>query len=231
MLCTTAINTSDRSNSAFVCWLQFKNKLIVLFITIFGTLPFPMLLRPCTRRALVGQLRGWWVTWRVTWRPRAAARPACAARRSVGRRRRSRGTRTACASSSTTTTRRRWRRRRTSAWSTRRRRHTSWRCGSWCPPTADGIGARRSTDTATPASPTACTSSVSHARRLHTTDHHHFFAQWYSSMEYAHLHRYNFRRAGQQGPTRTLTAALKRVIKRLLGTHSITQVKYYKREN
>jgi len=31
-------------------------------------------------------------------------------------------------------------------------------------------------------------------------------------------------RAGQQGPTRTLTAALKRVIKQLLGTYSITQV-------
>jgi len=31
-----------------------------------------------------------------------------------------------------------------------------------------------------------------------------------------HLHRYNFRRAGQQGPTRKLTAALKRAIK--LGT-------------
>jgi len=27
--------------------------------------------------------------------------------------------------------------------------------------------------------------------------------------QYAHLHRYNFRRAGQQGPTRKLTAALK----------------------
>jgi len=37
---------------------------------------------------------------------------------------------------------------------------------------------------------------------------------------------------GQQGPTRTLTAAIKRVIKKqLLGTKSITQVKYYKREN
>ena len=35
------------------------------------------------------------------------------------------------------------------------------------------------------------------------------------------------RRAGQQGPTRTLTAALKRVIKQLLGTNSIKQVKYY----
>ena len=31
--------------------------------------------------------------------------------------------------------------------------------------------------------------------------------------------------------TRTLTAALKRVIKQLLGTYSMTQVKYYKREN
>jgi len=49
--------------------------------------------------------------------------------------------------------------------------------------------------------------------------------------QYAHLRRYNFRRAGQQGPTRTLTAALKRVIKQLLGTYSITQVKYYKWDN
>jgi len=38
----------------------------------------------------------------------------------------------------------------------------------------------------------------------------------------------HFRRAGQRGPTRTLTAALKRVIKQLLGTYSIEQVKYYK---
>ena len=37
--------------------------------------------------------------------------------------------------------------------------------------------------------------------------------------------------AGQQRPTRTLTAALKRVIKQLQGTYSITQVKYYKRES
>ena len=36
------------------------------------------------------------------------------------------------------------------------------------------------------------------------------------------------RTAGQQGPTRTLTAALKRVIKQLLGTYSTTRVKYYK---
>ena len=40
-----------------------------------------------------------------------------------------------------------------------------------------------------------------------------------------------FRRVGQQGPTRTLTAALKRVIKQLLGTRSRTQVNYYKQEN
>ena len=33
------------------------------------------------------------------------------------------------------------------------------------------------------------------------------------------------RRAGPQGPTRTLTAALKRLMKQLLGTYSITQVK------
>ena len=34
-----------------------------------------------------------------------------------------------------------------------------------------------------------------------------------------------FRREGQQGPTITLTAALKRVIKQLLGTYSITQTR------
>jgi len=48
--------------------------------------------------------------------------------------------------------------------------------------------------------------------------------------QYAHLHRHNFRRAGQQGPTRTLTAALKRAIKQLLCKYSITQVNRYKRE-
>ena len=37
-----------------------------------------------------------------------------------------------------------------------------------------------------------------------------------------------FRRAGQQGPTRTLTAVLTRLIKQLLGTYSTSQVKYYK---
>ena len=36
------------------------------------------------------------------------------------------------------------------------------------------------------------------------------------------------RRAGQQGPTRTLTADLKRLVKQLMGTYFITQVKYYK---
>ena len=35
-------------------------------------------------------------------------------------------------------------------------------------------------------------------------------------------------RAGQQGPTRTLTAALETFNKTVTGTYSITQVKYYK---
>jgi len=35
-----------------------------------------------------------------------------------------------------------------------------------------------------------------------------------------------FRRAEQQGPTRTLTAAPKRLIKQLLGIYSTAQVKY-----
>ena len=38
------------------------------------------------------------------------------------------------------------------------------------------------------------------------TDHHHFICP--IIQQYAHLHRYSFGRAGQQGPTRTLTAAL-----------------------
>ena len=59
--------------------------------------------------------------------------------------------------------------------------------------------------------------------------YHHFICP--IIQQYAHLHRYNFRRAGQQGPTRILTAALERVIKQLLGTYFITQVKYYKQEN
>ena len=58
--------------------------------------------------------------------------------------------------------------------------------------------------------------------------HHHFICP--IIQQYAHLHRYNFRRAGQQGPTRTLKTAVKSVIKQLLGTYSITHVKYYKRE-
>jgi len=40
------------------------------------------------------------------------------------------------------------------------------------------------------------------------------------------LRSIQLRRAEQQGPTGTLTAAPKRLIKQLLGTHSITQVKY-----
>jgi len=38
------------------------------------------------------------------------------------------------------------------------------------------------------------------------------------------------RRAGPQGPTRTITAAFKRLIKQLLGTYSTIQVKYYKQK-
>ena len=38
------------------------------------------------------------------------------------------------------------------------------------------------------------------------------------------------RTAGPQGPTTTLTAALKRLIKQLLGTYFTIQVKYYKRK-
>ena len=59
--------------------------------------------------------------------------------------------------------------------------------------------------------------------------HHHFICP--IIQVHAHLRKYDSRRAGQQGPTKTLTAALKRVIKQLLGTYPITQVKYYKREN
>jgi len=49
----------------------------------------------------------------------------------------------------------------------------------------------------------------------HRHHHHHFICP--IIQQYAHLHRYNVRRAGQQGPTRTLTAALKRVIKTVTG--------------
>ena len=49
-----------------------------------------------------------------------------------------------------------------------------------------------------------------------TNRHHHFICL--IMQQYAHLHRYYFRRAGQQGPTRTPTAALKRAIKQLLGS-------------
>ena len=41
--------------------------------------------------------------------------------------------------------------------------------------------------------------------------HHHFICP--IIQQYVHLHEYNFRRAGQQGPIRTLTAALKHSIK------------------
>jgi len=52
--------------------------------------------------------------------------------------------------------------------------------------------------------------------------HHHFICPIVCTSTSIQL-----RRAGQQGPTRTLTAALKRVMKQLLGTYSTTLVKYY----
>jgi len=70
----------------------------------------------------------------------------------------------------------------------------------------------------------------SHVHVAISGNHHHHQFICPIIQQNAHLHRYNFRRAGQQGPTRTLTAALRRVIKQLLGTYSITQVKYYKPE-
>jgi len=54
--------------------------------------------------------------------------------------------------------------------------------------------------------------SVSIVHRHHHHHHHHLFI-FSIIQQYAHLRWYNFRRAGQQGPTRTLAAALKRVIK------------------
>ena len=72
----------------------------------------------------------------------------------------------------------------------------------------------------------AITTTLHHYHHHH---HRHFICP--IMQQCAHLHRYNIRRPGQQGPTRTLTAALKRVVKQSLGTYSITQVKYYKREN
>jgi len=57
--------------------------------------------------------------------------------------------------------------------------------------------------------------------RLH---HHHFFI-WPIIQQYAHLREHDSRRAGQQGPTRTLTAALKTFKKQSLGAYSITQIK------
>ena len=48
-----------------------------------------------------------------------------------------------------------------------------------------------------------------------------------NSVKALHICINTITRAGQQGPTRTPTAALKRSIKQLLGTYSIAQVKYY----
>ena len=49
----------------------------------------------------------------------------------------------------------------------------------------------------------------------HHHHHHHFICP--IIQQYAHLHEYDSRRAGQQGPIRTLTAALKRSIKTVTG--------------
>ena len=49
----------------------------------------------------------------------------------------------------------------------------------------------------------------------HWSYHHHFICP--IMQQYAHLHEYDSRRAGQQGPIRTLTAALKRSIKTITG--------------
>ena len=54
-----------------------------------------------------------------------------------------------------------------------------------------------------------------HGLHLDARYHHHFICP--IIQQYAHLHEYDSRRAGQQGPTRTLTAALKRVIKTVTG--------------
>jgi len=49
------------------------------------------------------------------------------------------------------------------------------------------------------------------ADRLYFHHHHHFICP--IIQQYAHLHEYDSRRAGQQGPIRTITATLKRSIK------------------
>jgi len=60
-------------------------------------------------------------------------------------------------------------------------------------------------------------------------DHHHFICP--IIQQYAHLHEYDSRRAGQQGRIKTLTATLKRSIKTVNGyTFYHTNKKYYKRE-
>jgi len=47
--------------------------------------------------------------------------------------------------------------------------------------------------------------------------HHHHYFICPIIQQYAHLREYDSRRAGQQGPIRTLTAALKRSIKTVTG--------------
>jgi len=48
-------------------------------------------------------------------------------------------------------------------------------------------------------------------------NHHHFHFVCPIIQQYAHLHEYDSRRAGQQGPIRTQTAALKHSIKTVTG--------------
>ena len=64
----------------------------------------------------------------------------------------------------------------------------------------------------------------------HHHHHHHFNCP--IIQQYAHLHEYDSRRAGQQGPIRTLTATSKRSIKTVTDGCIFyhTNKKYYKRE-
>ena len=63
--------------------------------------------------------------------------------------------------------------------------------------------------------------------KKHHHHHHHFICP--IIQQYAHFREYDSRRAGQQGPIRTLTAALKTFNKKQsLGAYSITQIKILK---
>ena len=93
---------------------------------------------------------------------------------------------------------------------------------------------------------TICKQSTPCSRLIHTTRelsgttsvivtycffHHHHYHHFICPIiqQYAHLHEYNSRRVGQQGPIWTLTAALKRSIKTVTGcifyhTHTHTRL-------